>query len=399
MNSLLASLFIGGVLPVNALLAIAQHITQGGVGVDQLQELQSLIGMLRSSADAVQRALNSGRGVVGAIDRIGDVILCHAVSGSPADSSGRPALASAEELTLIGLVGNVSILVDDAILEPAVQQFQLMQVVFLLQHVNNLAGFVLDSYANSLQAGAQVVIIVEDTVPGVAGGQVHRIEVCALAFLHLAEDGIQVVHGVDGLHIDVVLLYQLMVEIPELGQRGILVGGHCIDGVIDSNTSPQSFRNGLIQFGSYRLHLIGDVQESLLLYETVVISVAGEHDIKGIAAVDHALEGLLIGIPVVDGPVNRYANLLTGVSVNVFQGCIEVARSNAANAPPTDVGNFTGTAAGIRSAAVARSVAAAGISGGAAAQDARSHGHSHEQCENSLCLHNFCLLKPKNWFL
>src|SRR5699024_8694355 len=148
-----------GVIPVVALDAVVEQVADIGVGVDDFQKLESLIGVRRVVGDAADRAADGvvrddGRTPLG--DGDGGA---HARAPGGFGSAG-PALGDRSGLVAVVFGSGGGVRVDDAALVPAAEQVQVLGDVGLLKDRDNL-GFgviVLDTHADD--AGAQRVVLI-----------------------------------------------------------------------------------------------------------------------------------------------------------------------------------------------------------------------------------------------
>ena len=108
------------VLHVVAFCTICTHITEFGICVHQLQNLQRFCLVLGVCGDRVHRALN-GLGCVQRSEYLSQVILLNTRVECPCGCCCRPALCRTEDGTFTAVCYNVSIGIDDAVLIPFVQ--------------------------------------------------------------------------------------------------------------------------------------------------------------------------------------------------------------------------------------------------------------------------------------
>ena len=375
MNPLLG---VVGVIPVVALYAVVQQVTYVGIGVYQLQQLQSLLGVSAVGGDAVDGAAN---GVVG--DNRGAKLGGLSVNthlGTPAGDGGAgPALCYAAGLVsvLFGLGGSVR--VDDASLVPLVEGVQGSLDVRLLQNGNNGSGLVVVANADGQQAGAHVVVL-----KGNPGGAVlvHGEGSLTLGVLHGGQgvgQGAQVRHGHSLGNGEAGAFGQLLVPNQVLGDGGVLVGGHAVQLAVDLTGIPVILGDGGIQLGAGGLDQLADVGESADVHVVHVGVHVGEQDVVLTTGVHDHVAAVVPVAPGNDLNVQIDADLFFQVGVDLLQPGVVVGGLAVTNGNPGQVDHFavgsTGGGAG----------GAGGTGGGATAAacghaQRHSAGHAQSKC-------------------
>ena len=181
--------------------------------------------------------------------------------------------------------------------------------------------------------------MIEDTVPGVAPCQIYGIKILPLPCLNLAENRVQVVHGVNQVHINIVFLHQLMVEIPELGQGRILISGHAVNFAVYPGALPQNIRDKRIQGRRNLIYQLGNVHKRPLIHKPGVIGIAGKHNIKGVSTVDHGLKFRLIVIPANNVPLELHAYFFPEILIDSVYPFLKIFRKSAADPVPANDSN------------------------------------------------------------
>ena len=374
------------VLEVLALNAVGQHITQGGVGVDQLDELQGLQGMGGGSGDTghgTQSGLGGQHGLtIGGHHHVGAAAL------APAGGGGGPALGKAHATHTGGLVGGGGVGVDEAGLHPLLHDLELIHHVGLLIHGHDLVAAVAVADAQGGQADTHLVIaVLGDGGDAVLVQQQRRL---AGAVLQSLQSGGGVLHGVDVGVVGVVGLNLLLGPDKELLGGVVLIGGDAVDLAVDLGGVQELGGNGL---GDARalVEQVGDVQERAHLHVVGVGAGVGEHDVIGLVGLHD--NGPAVA-PVAPGDaldVQMHADLFLQIGVDLLGPGAHIGRLAAAHLVPGDDGDavlFSGRGRGVVAAVSGCAGVVAGGRGGAAltgtavaaaGQQAQSHNNSQEQ--------------------
>ena len=364
-----------GVIPVLALHAVVQQVADVAVGVDQLQQFQSLLGVSAVGGDAVHGTADGVVGDDGGAQLGGSSLNTHL--GTPAGDGGAgPALCYAAGLVsvLFGLGGGIG--VDDAGLVPLVEGVQRSLDVFLFQNGNNSGGGVVVAHADGQQTGAHVVVL-----KGNPGGAVlvHGEGSFALGVLHGGQgigQSAQVGHG-QGFGDGVTGAFgQLFVEDQVLGDGGVFVGGHAVQLAANLTGFPVIFGNGGVQVGRSGLDQLADVGKSADVHVVDIGVHVGEQDVVLTAGVDDNVAAVVPVAPGNDLNVQVDADLLFQVGVDLSQPGIIVGGLTVTNGNPGQGNHFIGGAGGITRRG---SGAAGGTATGGQAQRHRA-GHAQSKC-------------------
>ena len=370
------------VLEVLALHAVSHHVTEGGVGVDQLQELQSLQGMGGGGGDAGHGAkgrLGGQHGlVVGGNHDLGTAAV------APAAGGGGPALGNAHAAHAGGFTGGGGVGVDEAVLHPLLDNLELIQDVGLLVDGNDLVGAVAVADAQGGQADAHAVIAVLGD-----GGDAVLVQQhggLAGAVLQSLEGGGSLLGGMHVGPVGIVCLHLLLGPDKELLGGVILVGGDAVDLAVDLGGVKEVGGNGLGNAGGLGQQ-VGQIGESAHPHVVDIGAGVGEHDVIGLVGLDDDAAALA---PVAPGDaldVDVHADLLLQVGVGLLGPGVDIGGCAAAHLVPGDGGVLAivgvGGGVGVRvggGVRVRRGVAAAAAAG----QQGQRHDGSKQQCKKFL---------------
>ncbi len=210
---------------------------------------------------------------------------------------------------------------------------QLLEVVHHLlgfKHGDDLALGVVIAHADNRHAQARAIIHVQHVVGAALVHQEGRFDA---GFLHLAEDGIQVLIGVDVADVDAQLFHHDRVKHEIVGQGGVLHGGHRVDFAVNGDGAPHVLRNDGLQLG-HGVQQGFDVQQDALLDVRGVAAAVGEDDVKILTAVDDGVAAVAVSAPAEHVNVQRDADFFFQVLVNLgFPGFV-VVRHAAAQGDP-----------------------------------------------------------------
>ena len=221
---------------------------------------------------------------------------------------------------------------------------QVVQVFFyilLLQQVYNLTALIVILNAHDSNACCQSVIAVEEAVKGSSLRQMDRIYRLAFTLFDGVDDGIQSCKVLNAFHVNVVLLYNRVIQHPELSQRRILVGRNCVYLLFDGSASPQVFGDEIIQLRCLRLYQVCDISKCVQVNELGVVCIIYKHQVEILTGVNDVVH---LGSPVspaCDLNIESYADLLFCIVADLCDGLIEIIGRCSADAPPDQSRHFT----------------------------------------------------------
>ena len=220
------------------------------------------------------------------------------------------------------------------------QQLQVIHDILLFQRADYGTGLIIDFYAYRLKACGKSVIFIEKSVERAALRHLQRIEALSFAFLHRTEGSVQILHGLDGFQVNIIFLYILVIEIPELGNGGILVAGHSVYISADCNAVPQLFRAKAVKIRGCGLHHISQVLKCAQVDKLTVVGVVGKHHVEILAGIDNGIHLLIVIAPACHLDINFNTQLFHQVIIDICQTVRIVAGSGAAHRPPDQGGDI-----------------------------------------------------------
>ena len=220
-------------------------------------------------------------------------------------------------------------------------KLQVFHDIRLFQCTNYGSCFVIDLYAHRLKACGKSVIFVKEAIERAALCHLQRIKALAFPFFYCTVRAVQILHCLDGIQIDIIFLYILVIKIPELGNGGILVGRNRIYISADFYAVPQLFRNKAVQIRSAGLHHIRYVLKCAQVYKLAVIGIVGKHHIEIFTGVNDSIHLLIVIAPACHLDINFHAQLFHQIFIDICQTIIVIAGSGSAYRPPNQCGDIS----------------------------------------------------------
>ena len=166
------------------------------------------------------------------------------------------------------------------------QVIQVFFYIILLQQVYNLTALIVILNAHDSNTCRQSVVAVEETIKGSSLSQMDRIYGLAFTLFDGVDDGIESCKIFNAFHVNVVLLYDRIIQHPELGHGRILVSRNCINLLFDSSALPQVFGNEIIQLRCLRLYQVCDISKCVQVNELAVVCIIYKHQVEILTGVN-----------------------------------------------------------------------------------------------------------------